>query len=63
MTAVFGTDDQALLNHYLNFGMAEGRLPAADAQPGEMVDGMQTFPLKNSFTESPSPFVSDLRTE
>ena len=41
VTAVFGTDAQALLNHYLTYGMAEGRFPAADAQPGEAVDALQ----------------------
>ena len=40
VTAVFGTDAQALLNHYLTYGMAEGRFPAADAQPGEAVDAV-----------------------
>ena len=40
VTAAFGTDAQALLNHYLTWGMAEGRVPAAGAQPGEAVDGI-----------------------
>ena len=39
VAAAYGTDEQALLNHYLTYGMAEGRFPAADAQPGEAVDG------------------------
>lgn len=30
VVAVFGTDPQALLNHYLAYGMAEGRFPSAD---------------------------------
>ena len=38
VAAAYGTDEQALLNHYLTYGMAEGRFPAADAQPGEAVD-------------------------
>lgn len=40
VVAVFGTDPQALLNHYLAYGMAEGRFPSAAAQPGEAVDGI-----------------------
>ena len=40
VTAAFGTDAQALLNHYLTWGMAEGRVPAAGAQPGEAVEGI-----------------------
>ena len=40
VAASCGTDAQALLNHYLNYGMAEGRFPAPDAQPGEIVDGI-----------------------
>ena len=40
VAAAFGTDAQALLNHYLTYGMAEGRFPAADAQPGEAVDAV-----------------------
>ena len=60
VVAVFGTDPQALLNHYLAYGMAEGRFPSAQAQPGEAVDGIvrlirphrtprrrRTFPLPN----------------
>lgn len=33
VVAVFGTDPQALLNHYLAYGMAEGRFPSAAVKP------------------------------
>ncbi len=40
VVAVLGTDPQALLNHYLNYGIREGRLPYEGAQPGAAVDGI-----------------------
>ncbi len=40
VTAAFGTDPQALLNHYILYGMSEGRYPSATAAPGEEVDGI-----------------------
>ena len=45
VAAAYGTDEQALLNHYLTYGMAEGRFPAADAQRGEAVDVDRDFGL------------------
>jgi len=42
VTAALGTDPQALLNHYLAFGMAEGRTPFQGAAPGAPVDGVKT---------------------
>ncbi len=38
VAAVFGNDSQALLNHYLTYGIKEGRLPYAGAQPGAAVE-------------------------
>lgn len=56
VTAVFGTDPQALLNHYLTYGMTEGRLPAANAAPGEAVDGIQSSETVSEPVESQSAF-------
>ena len=52
VVAVFGTDPQALLNHYLAYGMAEGRFPSAAAQPGEAVEG---FTAAAPAATAPSP--------
>lgn len=40
VVAALGTDPGALLNHYLSYGRAEGRLPYEGAMPGAAVDGM-----------------------
>lgn len=40
VAAAFGTDTEALYNHYVNFGQKEGRIPFAGGQPGEVVDGI-----------------------
>lgn len=40
VAAVFGTDAEALYNHYITFGQAEGRIPYAGAAAGETVDGI-----------------------
>ena len=40
LAAALGTDPQVLLNHYLNYGMKEGRLPYRGAEPGAAVDGI-----------------------
>lgn len=54
VVAVFGTDPQALLNHYLAYGMAEGRFPSAQAQPGEAVDGIvPSDPSASNAPEAP----------
>lgn len=37
---VLGSDAQVLLSHYLNFGMAEGRVPFEGAAPGTPVDNV-----------------------
>lgn len=37
---VFGTDPEALYNHYLNYGMKEGRYPFHGAKPGQPVSGI-----------------------
>lgn len=50
VVAAFGTDPEALLNHYLAYGMAEGRFPSATAQPGESVDSVV---LAASVAETP----------
>ena len=34
VAAVVGTDPQALYDHYINYGMKEGRLPYNGAKPG-----------------------------
>ncbi len=39
VVAVLGTEAQALYNHYLVYGMKEGRLPYEGAAPGAAVDG------------------------
>lgn len=40
VAAVFGTDAEALYNHYITFGQKEGRMPYAGAAGGEAVDGI-----------------------
>lgn len=40
VVAALGTDPSALLNHYLSYGRAEGRLPYAGAAPGAAVEGI-----------------------
>lgn len=40
VAAVFGTDAQALYNHYITFGQKEGRMPYAGAAGGETVEGI-----------------------
>lgn len=42
VVAVFGTDAQALLKHYQDYGQKEGRLPYAGAEPGTAVEGIET---------------------
>lgn len=43
VVAVFGTDSQALLKHYQDYGMKEGRLPYAGAEPGTFVEGIENI--------------------
>lgn len=52
VVAVFGTDAQALLNHYLTYGMNEGRFPSATALPGEAVDGVVSETQTDEVTEN-----------
>ena len=40
VAAALGTDSEALLAHYLTYGMAEGRVPFQGAAPGAPVDGV-----------------------
>lgn len=40
VAAAFGTDAQALLRHYQEYGSQEGRLPSAEAAPGAAVEGI-----------------------
>lgn len=42
VAAVYGTDAQALLNHYLTYGQKEGRKPSATAAAGEAVTSVKT---------------------
>ena len=37
---VLGTDPQVLYNHFLEYGMKEGRIPYREAQPGSAVEGI-----------------------
>ena len=47
---VLGTDPQKLYNHYLTYGMKEGRTPYEGASKGEKVDGIfNTKVPENSF--------------
>ncbi|MCR4788122.1 MAG: hypothetical protein K5888_06030 [Lachnospiraceae bacterium] len=49
VTAVLGTDANALYTHYVTFGMKEGRYPYKGAKPGEAVDGIaNTKAVKNT---------------
>ncbi len=45
VAAAVGSNSTALLNHYLNYGMQEGRVPYAGAAPGAAV--FQPVPLAN----------------
>lgn len=40
VTAALGTNPQTLLEHYLNYGIKEGRLPYAGAAPGAAVNAL-----------------------
>lgn len=40
VAAAFGTDAEALYNHYITYGQKEGRLPYAGATGGETVTGI-----------------------
>lgn len=48
VVAVLGTDPQALYNHYLTYGIQEGRTPYAGAAPGISVDGIANVPVEVS---------------
>lgn len=41
VVAALGTGQRALYNHYLTYGMKEGRLPYEGANPGEAVNGFR----------------------
>ncbi len=45
VVAELGTSYKALYNHYITFGMKEGRIPYEGAQPGEPVKGIQNVPV------------------
>ena len=38
VVAVYGTDEAPLIRHYLNSGMAEGRKPSEQGEPGDSLD-------------------------
>lgn len=40
VATAFGSDAEALYNHYITYGQKEGRIPFAGAEPGEAVDGI-----------------------
>lgn len=46
VVAVLGVDSHALLNHYITYGMNEGRLPYEGAKPGAEVEGMLEVPIE-----------------
>lgn len=54
VAAAFGTDAQALYNHYIAYGQKEGRVPYAGAAAGETVDGIAGTPAA-----SETPAASD----
>ena len=43
VVAVLGNNTDALYNHYVTYGMKEGRYPYAGAMPGEKIDGMKAI--------------------
>ena len=42
VVSVLGNSTDALYNHYLTYGMKEGRYPYAGAVPGEKIDGIKS---------------------
>ena len=42
VVSVLGNSTDALYNHYLNYGMKEGRYPYVGATPGEKIDGIKS---------------------
>lgn len=60
MVAAFGTETDALLTHYLNCGMAEGRYPYAGAAPGAAVSSVLNIPVEVKVPTSPFVPVNEL---
>lgn len=54
VAAVFGTDENALYQHYCDFGKAEGRKPAADAQTAAASAAVSTM------ADNASPVLSQI---
>ncbi len=57
VVSVLGNSTDALYNHYISYGMKEGRTPYAGALPGEKVDGIDntSLPASSSTAFSPVP--------
>ena len=59
VAAVFGTDAEALYNHYVTYGQKEGRIPYAGAVGGETVDGIaNTAPVVTEISAE-APALTD----
>ena len=52
VVAVLGNNTDALYNHYVTYGMKEGRYPYAGAMPGEKIAGMK--PIDASAAAAPA---------
>lgn len=52
VAAAVGSDAEALFNHYVSFGQAEGRIPYAGALAGEQVNGIADTAATEIITEA-----------
>ena len=53
VAAACGTDEGALLRHYIDYGSAEGRLPSADGTPGDTTLDLTDEQLASVWTPIP----------
>lgn len=62
VVAILGTDSQALMNHYLEYGMKEGRHPYRGSDSGATVDGIAdtVAGAENVFTPVPMKDLANL---
>lgn len=58
VAAAVGSDAEALYNHYVSFGQAEGRIPYAGAEPGAAVDGAADTAAVTPSVPAPSSGVA-----
>ena len=58
---LFGLDEDALYDHYITCGRAEGRIPCAGAAPGAEVDGITDTPDITSLPAVSVPGVVPLK--